>query len=222
MRFSVIFCCTCLLAATLTINVNAQSIENQQLKLKKVDSQNNELAFTVLDAVELIRFLMTKDDIIKDCTSDFSEGTLKVVGHEDDDLGGLLLDENFNDELLVMGYRIYSEEDAVVEPYPLVSIATEPEDCDNCGSADVSKETIQSVLDNANYEGELLLDFSDTSSLGGGDDDPFNSMGMDSQFMSSGSSGNTINMDSLSNIINNAVPLELESIDNLVDESDKE
>ena len=211
-----LFCITTLLLGSIT--TQAQSIiesvsASSQLKLKKVDSQHNELAFTIEDAIQLVRFFTSKNDIVAACKSDLVNNTLKVTGHEGIPLSELLLETEVNSELLTMGYFVEVEGQATIAAPAVSSNNPRPldEDCDECTEVKVNKNLVDYVMDKANNggDGELIFDFDSD-----GFNDPFgsystegsSSSGVDN-FMISTENNSTLNLDSLQKVINK-VPIQ--------------
>jgi len=215
-----LFCITTLLLGS--IATQAQSIESvsasSQLKLKKVDSQHNELAFTIEDAIQLVRFFTSKSDIVAECKSDLVNNTLKVTGHEGVPLTELLLETDFNSELLTMGYFVEVEGQATIAAPAVSSNTSMPldEDCDECTEVKINKNLVDYVMDKANSggDGELIFDFDSD-----GFNDPFGSFSTEGSssgsdnFMLPTENNSNLNLDSLQKVINKVPVQDLEVIE---------
>ncbi len=206
--FTLFYSLTLLLGS---FTVHAQAIsEDNLLKLKKVDGTHQELAFTIEDALKLVRFFTSKADVVASCHSDLMNNTLKVTGQEDAQLSELLIDPDFNAELLVMGYFIEIEGETTIARPAVSSNTVMPleEDCDECTEVKINKNLVDYVMDKAGGEGdgELIFDFGSD-----GFNDPFGSFndmddgtGTEEEFLmpttQTENSGSTL--DSLIQIIN--------------------
>ena len=110
------------------------------------------------DALEIVRFFMSQEGIEK-CESDPNNNTLKIVSQTGINIQSLLLRDDVQQQMNKMGYEIEFLDG-------LVDRATsgKPADCDECGEVIVSDKIEKDVLKNADYEGEVLIDFNMGSS----------------------------------------------------------
>ena len=125
-----------------------------QFKLKKINEKGETVAFTVEDALEIVRFFMSQEGVEK-CESDPNKNTLKIISYTGVSIQSLLMRDDIQEEMSNMGYEIEFLEANLVER----ATSSRSADCDECGEVKVSDDLEKSVLQNADYEGEVLIDF---------------------------------------------------------------
>ena len=147
-----------LLTSFLYSKTISSSDASPQFKIKKINDKGETIAFTVQDAIEIVRFFMSQEGIEK-CESDPNNNTLKIVSQTGINIQSLLLRDDVQQEINSMGYKIEFLDDLVER-----ATSGKPADCDECGEVIVSDAIEKDVLQNANYEGEVLIDFNMNSS----------------------------------------------------------
>ena len=152
------------LSITFSSSLVAQPGSNEltNLRLTKIDNQGKEIAFTVSDAIQLVRFFNAQNGV-KFCKSDPQKNTLKIVGETGTDIQQLLNNSLVVNEINKMGYKV----DFTIPKPPVRPVALK-ENCEECGDVDVDKASVEAVLKNSDYEGDQIL-----IDLGGSSGDPF-------------------------------------------------
>jgi hypothetical protein len=141
------------LTSILYAKSNYLSDTTPQFKLKKVNDKGETIAFTVQDALEVVRFFMSQEGVEK-CESDPNNNTLKIVSQTGVSVQAMLLRTDVQEAMSNMGYEIEFLDDLVER-----ATSGKPADCDECGEVKVSDAVEKNVLQNADYEGEVLIDF---------------------------------------------------------------
>lgn len=102
----------------------AQSLNSTipTLKIKKTDSKGVEQAFSVQDAVQLVRFFMSQEGIER-CESDIYNRKLKLVARPDVDLYAMLQKSNVREKIVGMGFA-FDLPSAIVATTPIDATAT--------------------------------------------------------------------------------------------------
>ncbi len=167
MKYIIFILVSFLLTSSFTpLVAQPSSNELKNLRLSKIDSQGKEVAFTVSDAIQLVRFFNAQEGV-KFCKSDPQKNSLKIVGEPGTDIQQMLNKSLVLKEIGKMGYKV----DLTLPKEISRPVATNPkEDCDECGDVKVDQSDVDSMLDSANYGGDAII-----IDLGVGGSDPFGS-----------------------------------------------
>ncbi|MGB1205438.1 MAG: hypothetical protein ACPG5B_07325 [Chitinophagales bacterium] len=150
------------LASLLYAKTTSSSDNTPQFKLKKINNEGETVAFTVQDALEIVRFFMSQEGVEK-CESDPNNNTLKIVSERGISVHDLLLRDDIQQKMDNMGYEIEFLDELVER-----ATSGRAADCDECGEVKLSDNVEEDVLQNAEYEGEVLIDFNMESSPSSG------------------------------------------------------
>jgi len=168
MKYIIFILVSCLLTSFTSPIFAQSSNELTNLRLTKIDNQGKEVAFTVSDAIQLVRFFNAQNGV-RFCKSDPQKNTLKIVGDTGTDIQQLLNNSIVLDEINKMGYKVdMAAMKAPARPITQTVAAKSKEDCEECGDVKVDKGSIDNMLKNTDYGGdEIIID------LGMGSSDPF-------------------------------------------------
>ena len=185
----IIFILVSCLSISFSSVAQPNSNELNNLRLTKIDNNGKEVAFTVSDAIQLVRFFNAQDGV-KFCKSDPQKNSLKIVGEPGTDIQLLLNKSTVLREIGKMGYKVDLTQPKVTTR-PVASTTSKEEDCDECGDVKVDQSDIDDLLNGTDYGGSVInIDLggggsSDPFSSGGGSSDPFSSGGSSDPFSSS-------------------------------------
>ena len=93
-----------LLTSLLYAKTISSSDTSPQFKIKKINDKGETIAFTVQDALEIVRFFMSQEGIEK-CESDPNNNTLKIVSQAGISIESLLLRDDVQQQMNKMGYE---------------------------------------------------------------------------------------------------------------------
>ncbi|MGB0932491.1 MAG: hypothetical protein ACPGVB_17035 [Chitinophagales bacterium] len=188
MKYTIFILVSCLLFSS-SIVAQSNSNELNNLRLTKIDNQGKEVAFTVSDAIQLVRFFNTQKGV-KFCKSDPQKNSLRIVGDTGTDIQALLNTSSVVGKMSKMGYKMdFTASKNLAQP--LADIPAK-EDCEECGDVKVDKSAIDDMLDSSDYGGDVINISLDGGSGGssspfgedGGSSDPFGNGGSSSPFSS--------------------------------------
>lgn len=159
-----------------SFSTQAQSLDNHihSLRLKKIDATGDEVAFTVKDAINLVRFFMTQEEVHK-CESNLYNNTLKIISRKGHSLEDLLLEPLVFKQMLAMGYHIEMGDDDHLPNSVTTRIEdNDPEvggmgeDCKDCGEIELSEKFKKGIPNKGKYSGDaLFLGSPDNPPIGG-------------------------------------------------------
>ncbi len=184
MKYITFILASCLLAFS-SVAIFAQNTSNEltNLRLTKIDNQGKEIAFTVSDAIQLVRFFNSQNGV-KFCKSDPQNNTLKIVGDSGMDIHQLLKNASVLGEINDMGYKVDMAAVKTTARTIANTSTLAKEDCEECGDVKVDQSDIDAMLKNTDYGGEeIIIDLGVGSDPFGGSDpfssseDPFSSSG---------------------------------------------
>lgn len=185
MKYTIFILVSCLLISS-AIVAQPNSNELNNLRLTKIDNQGKELAFTVSDAIQLVRFFNSQKGV-KFCKSDPQKNSLRIVGDTGTDIQALLNTSSILSKMSKMGYKVDFTA-SKIPARPVVDIP-EKEECEECGDVKVDQAAIDDMLNSSDYGGDaIIIDLGGSGGSnpfgGGGSSDPFGNGGSSDPFSS--------------------------------------
>ncbi len=159
------------------------------IKITKTDAQGNNAVCSIQDAVKLVRLIMAQDGVER-CETDLHNQQLRLVTRQDVSGQEVFLRPSVKDKLTAMGFNVdlnaagtspkilannpkgKSTNSATSKELSAKAKTSPKPDCDNCGEQKVSDDVKKSVLQNANYGTEILIDLP-MGNMGGNEGDVF-------------------------------------------------
>ncbi len=170
-----LFTCVLFLSTTLIGVTQAQSTDEDipTVNIKKMTPSGEDPTFTVVNAVELVRFFMAQEGVLE-CESNLAENTFKLVAQKGVEIQSILSAPKLQKDIIALGYKLefdkHTTPTLATEGHKIDhskhenSATTDPDDCGDCGDVELDDSLKESVIGNANYGGrEIKINFSNNS-----------------------------------------------------------